>query len=123
MIQKHKTIEEAIKHLDPKKYTVPEDFRYKESAQLFLEPEVTDPATVNLEWKLPDAEGIINFLVHDKGFDETRIRSGIEKLKKAKKKGTQKRLESFFGAATVKINPNKRKKEAAKRKAKRSRKK
>jgi len=38
LIEKHKSLEEIIKSLDTKKYTIPEDWLYKEARQLFLNP-------------------------------------------------------------------------------------
>jgi flap endonuclease-1 len=56
--------------------------------------------TLQLDWKDPDEEGLIKFLVEQKGFNLERVQSGIKKLKDAKGKSSQTRLESFFGAAT-----------------------
>lgn len=102
---------------------MPEDFLFKESAELFRQPEITDPTTikvkspllpiivlslisqfdladtVQLEWKDPDEEGLLKFLVEEKGFNQDRVLSGIKKLKEAKGKSSQTRLESYFGAA------------------------
>lgn len=98
-----------------------------------------DPVDIKLEWKAPDEQGIIDFMVRlswtlpplcflqtqsrsrripcthpnhsmarvrkqvgEKGFNKERIEAGIKRLKAAKGKGTQQRMESFFGAAVVK---------------------
>jgi hypothetical protein len=39
-------------------------------------------------------------LVEEKGFNQDRVLSGIKKLKEAKGKSSQTRLENYFGAAT-----------------------
>jgi flap endonuclease-1 len=100
LIKKHKSIEEVLKHIDTEKHPVPEDFLYKESAAAFANPDIKEAAEIKLEWKEPDEAGLIKFLVEDKGFNMDRVVSGIKKLKEAKGKSSQTRLESFFGAAT-----------------------
>ncbi|XP_013391519.1 flap endonuclease 1 [Lingula anatina] len=120
-IKQYKCIEEVIKHIDQKKYTVPEDWLFKEARQLFKEPEVADPGTLDLKWTEPDEEAVVKFMCEDKGFNEERIRNGVKKLAKARQGSTQGRLDSFF-----KVLPSpggsKRKKEepkgSAKKKAK-----
>lgn len=64
--------------------------------RLFVSPEVTDPATIDLKWNEPDAEGITAFLVGEKGFSAARVEAGIAKLRKARSSGSQSRMDSFF---------------------------
>lgn len=118
LIKKYKTIEKGITTLDKKRYKVPENFLYKEATQLFVKPEVTNPDDIQLVWKKPDEEGLIQFMVNEKGFEESRIRSGIKRLHKAQGKSTQKRMESFFGMPTIKRKkpPTKKSKKKKKRK-------
>lgn len=120
LIKQHKTIDEILKHLDSKKYTVPEDWMYKEARRLFQEPEVADPEELELKWSEPDEEGLIDFMVTQKNFSEDRIRNGMKKLQKAKQGTTQGRLDSFF--SVVSTSSTKRKQEeqkgSAKKKAK-----
>ncbi len=66
---------------------------------LFLHPDVTDPSTIDLKWSDPDKEGIIKFLVEEKGFNPQRVETGIAKLQKARTSGQQLRMDSFFKAA------------------------
>jgi len=100
MIQKYSTIENLIKHLDSK-YTVPESFDYQTVRTLFKEPEATDPAKLDLKWTEPDEEGLIQFLVKEKNFNEERVRKGIEKLKKSRQSSVQNRLTDYFGQPTI----------------------
>lgn len=120
LIKQHKTIDEILKHLDSKKYTVPEDWMFKEARRLFQEPEVADPEELELKWAEPDEEGLIDFMVTQKNFSEDRIRNGMKKLQKAKQGTTQGRLDSFF--SVVSTSSSKRKQEeqkgSAKKKAK-----
>ncbi|BFZ57916.1 Elongation of fatty acids protein 2 [Savitreella phatthalungensis] len=55
-------------------------------------------ADCNPEWTEPDVEGLVAFLVHEKGFAEERVRSGAERLKKGVKQKQQGRLDGFFKA-------------------------
>jgi flap endonuclease-1 len=101
LIKEHKSIEKIIEKIessekDSKKYTIPENWLYKQARELFISPEVTDPSEIDLQWKDPDVEGIIQYMCNEKGFAEDRMRNGITKIKNSRKKGTQVRLDSFF---------------------------
>lgn len=54
---------------------------------------------MKLEWSDPDEQGLIEFLVHEKGFNQQRIEAGIKKLKGTKGKASQGRIDSFFTIA------------------------
>ncbi|KAF6066919.1 XPG I-region family protein [Candida albicans] len=75
----------------------------------------------NLKWKEPDVDGLIEFMVKQKGFSEDRIRSGAEKLKKGLKGGVQGRLDGFF--KVVKTDDKKRKADPKESKASKKKKK
>lgn len=110
LMRQHRSIEEILKHVDFKKYPIPEDWKYKEARELFKNPDVADPEKVELKWGEVDEEGLIEFLVTQKGFSEERIRSGIKKLEKARKGSVQGRLDGFFQVlSTPKTSSNKRK--------------
>lgn len=121
LIRQHKTIETVLSHLDSKKYPPPEDWPYERARQLFKEPEVTDPETLDLKWTEPKEEELVKYMVEDKGFSEDRIRNGCKKLLKSRSGSTQGRLDSFF-KVTPATTSNKRKaaesKAAPKKKAK-----
>ncbi|GAB5353448.1 hypothetical protein AAMO2058_000037200 [Amorphochlora amoebiformis] len=119
LIKQHGTIEKVLDNINKEKYKIdPEAFLYKEARKLFQDPDISDVKNVTLKWSPPDEEALVKFMVEEKGFDEVRIRNGIKKLIKAKGKGSQKRLESFFGPVTV----TKRKKpQEKKKKTKKSR--
>ncbi|RKO99748.1 hypothetical protein CXG81DRAFT_14103 [Caulochytrium protostelioides] len=99
LLREHQSIENILASLDPDKFTVPEDWPYAEARRLFLHPDVADPATFDFEWKKPDEEGLVQFMVNEKGFSEKRIRDGIAKLNKISTTATQGRLDGFFTAA------------------------
>lgn len=96
LIREHKSIDKIIEKIDKDKYTVPENWMYKEARELFLNPDVKDPETIDLKWTEPDEEGIVQFMCTDKGFNEERMRNGVKKIVKARNTGTQVRLDSFF---------------------------
>ena len=72
---------------------------------------------VQLKWRAPNVDGLIKFMCNEKGFSEDRIRSGIKRLNKARKKGSQMRMDAFFKPKPQTGGPKKRK-SASKGKAK-----
>lgn len=102
LIKQHKDMEGVLAAIAKTKYEVPEAFPYQEARQLFVNPEVVDTSTVELKWSEPDVEGLLQYLVQEKQFDEGRVRKAIERLQKCKGKNSQNRLESFFGPVTIK---------------------
>ncbi len=86
---------------DPKKrYTLPEDWPYQDARELFLSPDVrsAEDPECDFKWDPPDVEGLVEFLVTEKGFSEDRVRSAAQKLQKNVKTAQQSRLEGFFKA-------------------------
>ena len=119
-IRKYGTIEQVLANLDKTKYPVPEDWNFQGARELFKNPEVKDPSTIEvrrgicawacgrvpggriqggasqasasrasasraaltvplsasrcaalgaqLKWEAPDEEGLVEFMVKDKGF-------------------------------------------------------
>ncbi len=117
MIRAHGSIEAILAEVaTSEKYVVPDGWAYKEARELFRHPHVLPPDDPQLStaaegavaaddgngsgirWEAPDEEGIVEFLVKGNGFNEKRIRAGVEKLIKARGKSTQGRLDSFFKA-------------------------
>jgi 5'-3' exonuclease len=104
LIREHGTIEAVIAHIkaSESKLVIPEYFPYQEARQLFLQPEVVDVQTLpEFKWTPPDEEGLLAFLVGEKTFAEDRVRKSIEKIKAAKGKASQNRMESFFGCVLL----------------------
>lgn len=84
---------------DPKKkYTIPDDWPYQEARELFFNPDVrpADHEECNFTWDAPDIEGLVRYLVGEKGFSEDRVRGAAQKLQKNVKTAQQARLEGFF---------------------------
>lgn len=68
LVKEHKTIEKIIDKLDKDKYPIPENWMYKEARELFIHPEITDPETIDLKWSEPNEEGLVDYMVKEKGF-------------------------------------------------------
>ncbi|KAI5056301.1 hypothetical protein GOP47_0028119 [Adiantum capillus-veneris] len=97
LVRQHGSLDSVIENLSKDRYQVPESWPYKEARQLFHEPLVTsDQDQIELKWSPPDEEGLRKFLVEENGFNNDRIMKAIEKIKAAKNKSSQGRLDSFF---------------------------
>ncbi|KAI9465016.1 PIN domain-like protein [Lactarius psammicola] len=127
---------------------VPEEWPWEEAKKVFAEPDVTPADQIQvrrlsftrvpltkqaaayemicslersqLEWETPDVEGLVEFLVKEKGFNEERVRKGAEKLAKYLNAKQQGRLDGFFTATSNTSAPKKAAsaKDAAKAKGK-----
>ncbi|KAH6615574.1 PIN domain-like protein [Chaetomium sp. MPI-SDFR-AT-0129] len=101
LIREHGTLEKVVEFMknDPKeRYVVPDDWPFEDARDLFFSPDVrpaTDPLC-EFKWDKPDIEGLVKFLVHDKGFSEDRVRSAGARLEKNLKGSQQSRIEGFF---------------------------
>lgn len=119
LMKEHGSLEKLIEHIESNpekmsKYKIPENWPYKEARELFLNPEVTPSSEIELKWKEPNVEGLVEYMVQQKGFSEDRIKSGAEKLKKGLKGGVQGRLDGFFQVvSSVKTTVKDSKKRAA----------
>ena len=119
LIKAHRSLETIVDNLDTKKFSVPEDWNYKQARLLFQEPEITDAEEIELKWTDPDEEGLVKFLCGDKQFNEERVRNGAKKLFKARNTSTQGRLDTFF-KVLPNPNPTKRKADTPKAAAKKT---
>ncbi|KDQ20824.1 hypothetical protein BOTBODRAFT_26846 [Botryobasidium botryosum FD-172 SS1] len=87
------------KKTKPKKkggVSIPEYWPWEDARNLFLKPDVTPADQVELVWEPPDVDGLVEFLVKEKGFNEDRVRKGAEKLSKHLQAKQQGRLDGFF---------------------------
>lgn len=96
LIKEHKSIEKILTVLDKSKFHVPPEWPFARARELFKTPEVTPGADIALKWVEPDIDGLIEFMCKKNGFDEKRILSGAEKLRKARAGKQQGRLDAFF---------------------------
>ncbi|KAJ7650420.1 flap endonuclease 1 [Roridomyces roridus] len=75
---------------------MPEEWPWEEAKKIFEKPDVTPADEIELEWKNPDVDGLVQFLVTEKGFNEDRVRKGADKLTKFLNSKQQGRLDGFF---------------------------
>merc|ERR1712129_204971 len=97
-IKKWKNIEGVLEGIkDMQKYVIPPNWQYKESRELFVNPNVTKKKDLpTFKWELPKEKELTDFLVEKMSFNLDRVHKGIDRLKKCKKKGTQRRMDQFF---------------------------
>ncbi|EFC48453.1 predicted protein [Naegleria gruberi] len=98
MIKKYGNIENLLKNIEGKHYQAPSEFPYEEVRNIFKNPDVTPSSELvdTMKWTEPDEEGLIEFLVKEKQFDEERVRGYIKRIKSSRGKPTQTRLDGFF---------------------------
>jgi flap endonuclease-1 len=99
MIREHGTLENVVEWINKSdKYSLPEDWPFADARDLFFEPDVrkADDPLCDFKWDKPDMEGLVKYLVTDKGFSEDRVRSAGQRLEKSMKSSQQARLEGFF---------------------------
>ena len=112
MLKEAETIEGVIKKViasndDPKrkkKYVIPDKFLYEESRQLFISPDViSDKEEIEkmIIFDKPAESELKDWLINQKGFTETKVNNGLERLLKSQKKKNQCRLDNFFKQSTI----------------------
>lgn len=110
LIRQHGSIESILENINRERYQIPDDWPYQEARRLFKEPLVfREDEVPELKWSSPDEEGLISFLVNENGFNHDRVTKATEKIKAAKSKSSQGRLESFFKPVASDSVPLKRK--------------
>ncbi|XP_073140605.1 flap endonuclease 1 isoform X1 [Henckelia pumila] len=109
LIRQHGSIENILENINKERYQIPDDWPYQEARTLFKEPLVITDDQLELKWAAPDEQGLISFLVNENGFNGDRVTKAIEKIKAAKNKSAQGRLESFFKPVFSTSAPIKRK--------------
>ncbi|PMD19164.1 flap endonuclease-like protein 1 [Hyaloscypha hepaticicola] len=100
LIREYGTLEKFVEAVEAgkTKFQIPEDWPYADARELFFNPDVrpADHPDCDFKWEAPDIEGLVQFLVTEKGFSEDRVRSGAARLQKNLKSSQQARLEGFF---------------------------
>ncbi len=48
LIKEYRSIPKVLENIDTQKYTVPEDWMYEKARQLFVEPDVMDPKSIEV---------------------------------------------------------------------------
>ncbi|KAF4617315.1 hypothetical protein D9613_005801 [Agrocybe pediades] len=75
---------------------MPDEWPWEDAKKIFEHPDVLPADQVELEWANPDVDGLVQFLVTEKGFNEERVRKGADKLQKFLNTKQQGRLDGFF---------------------------
>lgn len=70
-----------------------QEIDYKQIREIFLKPEVTD--VKKIEFSEINYNSIINYLVRERGFSESRVNSSLERLRKALEKKSH-NLDQWF---------------------------
>jgi flap endonuclease-1 len=92
LIKEHGTLEETLPFVKNAQFPA-EPQRIRE---IFLKPAITDDYKV--EWKEPEAEGLVSFMVKERDFSEDRVRKTLERMQAGTKKFKGKTtLEHWFG--------------------------
>lgn len=100
LIREYGTLEKIVESINSgkSKLVLPADWPYVDARELFFNPDVrpADHAECEFKWDAPDIDGLVKFLVVEKGFSEDRVRAGAARLTKNLKTNQQARLEGFF---------------------------
>lgn len=95
-IKKHGSIENVLRN---EALEVGDNFDYQGAREIFKTLAAEgEEVTQSIDYDAIDVDEIIKFLCVEKGFDETRVKSTVARILATKKKGTQRRLDSFFRA-------------------------
>lgn len=116
LIQKHRTIENVVLHINRKTYPVPQFWKYKEARKLFLDaPQIEAPELI---WTEPDEEALVQFLCCNKHIKVDRVRQRMKRFRqmregkreerekdKAAGHSRQTRMEDFFRVTRKRAQP------------------
>ncbi|KJP88341.1 flap endonuclease 1 [Plasmodium fragile] len=102
LIKEYNSIEKIIENIDKDKYQIPSNFRFVEARDSFINPKVLSKEEIKIDWCEPKIEELKEFLIKDYNFNEVRVTNYINRLLKARKVTTQRRLDNFFTACTKK---------------------
>lgn len=72
LIKQHRNLETVLKNIDKKKYSVAEDWMYKEARQLFQEPEVTEPEKIEVSFAHSSSTSCSSSAIDISGINEER---------------------------------------------------
>ena len=109
LVKDYDSMDDILEHLKKGKNPPPELWPHNEARELFKRPKVQPASEVELNWKEPDVDGLVDFLVKQHGFNEERVRKGAEKLSLKLKGKQQGRLDGFFKVMPSSSSPPKRK--------------
>jgi len=120
LIIEHKSIEEALPNSEAAKKQAPSEEwleRLKSVRDCFKHHEVLPASEVDCDLKEPDYEGLKTFLVDTHQFNAERVDKQLARLKAARAKKTQARLDQFFTLSRPEIKDSDKFDPKAKKKA------
>lgn len=89
LIQKHRTIEDVVLHVNRETHPVPLLWKYNEARKIFLDkPESITP---ELTWTEPDEEAVVRLLCQVNHVREDRIRKRMERFRQARESRREER--------------------------------
>ncbi|XP_059200012.1 probable flap endonuclease 1 homolog [Centropristis striata] len=116
LIQKHRTIEDVVLHINRQTHPMPHFWKYKEARKIFLDPPHTEAP--ELTWSEPDEEALVKLLCHVKYVKEDRVRRRMEKFRQMREsrreereketaagRSRQTRMEDFFRVTRKREKP------------------
>jgi len=89
LVNKYKNLKAVLKGVEWKDEYDPEDI-----LKFFLKPPLTEK--YNIEWKLPQSEKIIEFMVEEHDFSIERVNKVVEKIRQGFTEGKQTSIQSWF---------------------------
>jgi len=89
LVKEHKTLKKILEKVEWQSEVDPEEIY-----NFFLKPPVADK--YKIEWKQPDADKLIEFMVEEHDFSKERVEKVIEKLQAAFTAGRQVSLKGFL---------------------------
>ncbi|XP_019733358.1 probable flap endonuclease 1 homolog isoform X2 [Hippocampus comes] len=107
LIQKYRTIENVVLHINRKTHPVPDNWKYEDARKLFVEtPHAEVP---ELMWTEPDEEALVGFFCKCTHVKEERVRRRMERFRQIREstrkqreeataagQGRQTRMDDFF---------------------------
>lgn len=91
LVKEHGSLDNALKYIEKAEFTPPIEV----IRDLFMKPDVTD--AYRLEWRHPEAEGIVEFLCEEHDFDQGRVTKAIGKIQRGYERGLERTtLERWF---------------------------
>ncbi|ETO07058.1 hypothetical protein RFI_30330, partial [Reticulomyxa filosa] len=82
-IKKYGNIETILEHIKTPQFQVPENFLYEPARELFRRPLVWKKEEIHIEWKEPNKELVLEFLVKKKGVNEQIVVKRLKQLNEA----------------------------------------
>jgi flap endonuclease-1 len=89
LVKEHKTLEKILENVEWKAEVDPEEIY-----EFFLNPPVTEK--YKIEWRQPNREKILEFMVEEHDFSRERVEKVIEKLQQSFSAGRQASLKGWF---------------------------